>query len=213
MSKPAGLETYARAVLRRDRRRPAPRAQLRRPGLVDAALAHARRLPARAPRGRRGRRRRHRRRGDPPAMTAVSAPPGGDRRTRSSRSHRCATCASRSPTSATSAARTACRSRGSVPGTASCRAAEALDAQEIVRLAASVPVARRDQDPPDRRRAAAAHRPRRDRRGHRRARRARYRADHQRRAAPALGGAPSRRGAASGDGEPRLARSRGVFAR
>ena len=127
----------------------------------------------------------------------------------------CATCASPSPTAATSAAPTACprRSSGattrSCPRTRSCRSrrssgvARAFVALgvEKLRITGGEPLVRRDLPGPHRDAGRAAP-----------TRRRRARPDaHDERLGPARAGpAAGRRGPAAGDGQPRLARRRGL---
>ncbi len=192
MTKPEALETYARAVLHET---PGELPSATSSGDQGSSMLHSltradclvvlaggsRSLPG-----------GHRRRGDPPAMTAVSVPSsvaiGPDLLGRALRDLRISVtdkCNFRCPY---------CMPKSRFgPGHRFLPRGEALDAQEIVRLATVFQSARSHQDSLDRWRAAAAHRPGRHRRGNRSDRHAGHRADHQRRAVATLGRAPARR--------------------
>ena len=199
MTKPADArDVRARGLAHRRGRRPAERAQLGRPGIVDAALAHTRGLPAGASR-----------------WTSRSSPPAP-----SSRRSRCDDDRDR-------AARGGDRARSvrpltSRPAHLGDRPLQlplpVLHAQGAVRTRPPLPAsrrgARRARDRATRRQCSHSlgvtkirltggepllrGRPRRHRCGHCRTRHARYRADHQRRAAPALGGRACARRACTG---------------
>ena len=163
MTKPAALETYARAVFSRPRVAAAPPTSSGDQGSsMLQSLTRADCLSCSRSASRSFQRARSSRRS--PCDDCCFRSSERRRGTRPARGARCVICASRSPTVQLPLPVLHAKSRFG-PGHRFLPRADALDAEEIVRLA-GVFVARGDQDPSDRRRATAPRRPRRHRRGH-----------------------------------------------